>query len=373
MEFPPVYFDALNAVEGIEPTAKNIERLSERFGVGTTQWAFSQWQLRRRGREKFVRADRMLFVREALEQASHERVAAYHASLFPSGARVMDMTAGIGGDMLALAARCGAVGYELDPERACCLRWNLSISGLSAEVCEGDSVAALGSYDYVFADPARRVGGKRTLRVEEFTPDPIRIAHEMAQRRLGVIKLSPLVPDETLVSLGGKLEFVSWKGECREVLVHCGADAEAGRWAVQLDSNSRLESSHDPRITNDPGEFIFEADPAAVRAHALGSLATKHQLEALGSSTGYLTGHEATVSPWLTAYRNLVRLPFDIKKISDELKRRNARAEAVKVKGANVRPAEILAKLPRKGEESVFVAIYLQGGKPRVLVLSRLT
>src|SRR5688500_1564819 len=109
---------ALDLAEGQAATAPNIERVSREVGAEAARWAFLQWELRARARAKFARADEMLFTREALEQATHERVAEYHASRFPHDELVVDMTAGIAADLIALAKRGPAIGYELDSERA---------------------------------------------------------------------------------------------------------------------------------------------------------------------------------------------------------------------------------------------------------------
>ena len=77
---------ALAMVKGQLVSPANIDRAARQFGIETVQWAFTQWDLRSRAKAKFSAADDMVFTREALEQATSERVAAYHASLFPQGA-----------------------------------------------------------------------------------------------------------------------------------------------------------------------------------------------------------------------------------------------------------------------------------------------
>jgi hypothetical protein len=129
-----VRLSALELSRDLTATPANILRIAKATSDEAARWAFGQWELRAKARTKFAEADRMLFVREALEQATGEAIARYHASRFPEGAPVVDMTAGVGADLIALARRGPAIGYELDPERAMCAAWNLRVHGVEAEV-----------------------------------------------------------------------------------------------------------------------------------------------------------------------------------------------------------------------------------------------
>jgi hypothetical protein len=292
---------ALEGAKGLNPTPSNIDRLAKRVGAEDARWAFAQWDLRRRARSKFAGADEMLFVREALEQATASPVADYHASLFPAGELVADLTCGIGGDLMALAARGPAIGFELDPERVLAARHNV---GERAEVCEADSLSVSWTWEYALADPARRVEGRRTIDPSQFSPDPIVIAARFADLKLGVQKLSPLLEDSFLLSLGPSLRFVSFQDECREALVLAGSEARPERGAVHVESGEWLEAGPDAPEAETPGEYFYDCDPACVRAHAIGTLADRLGLAGLGDSRGYLTG-DLVASPWLRAYRVL--------------------------------------------------------------------
>ena len=90
---------------------------------------------RRAGRQpgaKFPQAERMLFVDEALEQASSRAVAVYRAGLLVAhGVRtVADLGCGIGADTIATAeAGLRVVAVELDPVRARMAAFNVAALG----------------------------------------------------------------------------------------------------------------------------------------------------------------------------------------------------------------------------------------------------
>src|SRR5687767_8218223 len=81
-----------------------FESLRKRHPPELAKAALETAILRIRARDKFTRADRMYFIREALEQATSEPVARHRARRFSRFECVADLCCGIGGDALAFAA-----------------------------------------------------------------------------------------------------------------------------------------------------------------------------------------------------------------------------------------------------------------------------
>lgn len=367
---------ALERAAGLDPTPTNLQRVARETDEAAARWAFGQWELRARAKGRFPEAERMLFVREALEQATHAEVAAYHARFFPEGEAVVDLTFGIGGDGLALAARGPVLGFELDPERADAARWNLVALDLPGEVREADGLAWLRAnpVPYVLADPARRVEGRRTLDPADFTPDPFAFAEAAWGAQRWLMKLTPLLPDAVLLALAPRVEFVSFGGECREALLVGGKSpllsperkegvggGESGTWATHPDREP-LPGNTTTVPAAAPEGWLHDADPAAVRAHALGGFG----LAALGDAPGYLVGPR-TESPWLRTYRILDDVPP--KRLKAVLRALGAAAPILKQRGAHQDLDRWRKELGRHGDRSLAVAFYVQGPSVRALIL----
>lgn len=363
---------ALDLSGNLEPTPANIDRVARQTNAQAAQWAFTQWELRKRAARKFQRANAMLFDREALEQSTHEKLAAYHASRFPAGVTVVDMTCGIGADLIAIASRGPVIGYEMNEDRLECARWNLEAYGLQADLRIGDSLEGLPS-DYVFCDPSQRIAGKRSRNPLDYSPNPTVVAHKMIESRLGGIKLSPMLDDEFLESLGGSLEFVSLKGECREALVWLGQTPPVPKRAVLIDTMDFLEASdHSFDQAEEPLRYFYEVDPAAIRAHCIGTLCRAHDLQVLGDSNGYLTGSKAIISPWLIPYVVVSAGAYDVKEIVHFLKTGGYVTPDLKQRGCGLDLTTLRKRFVLAGRRNAWVAFWSTGKQIRYAILEKL-
>ncbi|MCC7434243.1 MAG: hypothetical protein IT363_06125 [Methanoregulaceae archaeon] len=320
--------------------------------------------MRKVAARKFERAAEMLFDREALEMASSEAVAAYHASLFPVGEAVVDLTAGIGADTIGFARRGPVIAYELAPDRAELLRHNLAVNGADSDVRVGDGLEHPPAA-YVFADPARRDPARRSRQIDAYQPAPAEIlaAHPSARRI--ALKLSPLLVDDAFPKLAEgrpyQLEFLSYRGECPEALFMIGSEIEEiWRGAVHLDSGDRLAAADLYDHADEAGAYLYEADPAAIRAHALGSFG----LAGLGDSNGYLTGDELIDSPWLRRYRVLADGPGDDRKTEHRLRELGIGTPEVKLRGLHADPIKLRKRWKQTSGRPGIVVLYPAG--PRI-------
>lgn len=357
----PALFRALDLARGLESTANAITKVARSTDSSAASWAFAQWELRKRAEAKFSKAAEMLFVKEALEQATHERLSQFHASLFPPDRLVLDLTTGIGSDLIALARRGPVLGFEIDHVRATYATHNLTVHGLEGNVRQEDSMAWVSENprsDYCFADPARRVDGKRTLDIAAFTPDPRALAQIFRRCRLGVMKLSPMLNDSDLKELGEQIVFVSFGNECREVLVISGKDSHRSVSAYHVESGQYAPESELPAQTDSPMEFLYEVDPALSRAHGAGNIASEHGAMALGDSHRYMTGTFLVPSPWVKAFRVLYHGSLDTKRINQELRALEAACPELKQSGAGLDLLQERKKYSDYGPRKVSLAFW---------------
>ncbi|RMG06975.1 MAG: SAM-dependent methyltransferase [Planctomycetota bacterium] len=345
-----------------------LEALRRRHGPERAAWLLDQARLRRRAQGKFPPGP-LLFEAEALEMASAREVAAWRARrLLPFG-RVLDLGAGVGGDTLALAAAgLEVVAVERDPVRAALLAHNLRVAGCAArvEVCCADWTGGAfdGAARAAFVDPARRRGGRRTVRLADGTP-PLSAVLALAEHLDTVLfKAAPGV-DRGEVPAGAGLEFVSLRGELKEALLSFGAARPegAGARAVVLPGGEVLAPSgpEPPARVASPGAWLYEPDPAVLRAGQVRALGARLDAWQLDPEVAYLTGDRAVETPFARRWRVLRAGRFGGRKeLARWLRAEGAGPVTVRGRGVPVDFEGLARRLPRA-----------RGGPPRTVFLSR--
>ena len=199
----------------------------------------------------------------AAEQSSHEAVASFHASLVEKDWDVIDMTAGLGIDSMAMAKKCRRiVSCELDQTKAAALSYNAKVSAIDNLVTENtDSVKYISGsdrhYDLIFVDPARR--GEENARLYNFhdcQPDILSIMPMLLERGSKVmIKASPLLDiTQTIRDIPSisSIRAISVNGECKEILVETGTGTSTIlAEAIDLHNNGEIISRFSYGITNE--------------------------------------------------------------------------------------------------------------------------
>ncbi|WP_322820656.1 THUMP-like domain-containing protein [Chloroflexus sp.] len=354
-----------------------LNRLRRSLLAARARAAIEQALLRRRAISKFPQADRMLFTREALEQASAAPVAAHRARRLVQVGDVADLGCGIGGDTIALAdAGAQVIAVERDPIRLALARFNVEVLGLGSRVSfiERDllrepppSAAAL------FCDPARRSGERRLFDPDDFQPP---LSHVLSWRQRTpalAVKLAPGI-QRSVVPEDAEVEFVSLDGDLKEAVIWCGPCATTSRRATVLGSDGSTSTMIATTTTapslSSPLAVLYEPDPAVIRAGLVAELA--HQLGAyqLAPDIAYLTAHTALPTPFARAWTIITWMPFQLKRLRALVRELDAGIVTVKKRGSPLDTDSLARQLSGSGQRHLVVVLTQMPDRPIAIICS---
>ncbi len=344
-----------------------------------------QARLRAKGRTKFgAFAERMLFTRAGLEQATRLSVAARHAGRFRAAgvAHVADLGCGIGGDAMGLAGlglRVTAV--DADEVTAAIAAYNLAPFGDGAEVRHGTAEDAdLTGVDAVWLDPARRTAGHgETTRVRagEYSPS-LEWAFALLERVSGGMKLGPAF-DRDAIPAGLEAQWVSADGSTIELVLWAGALARegVGRAALVTRGDDAWELTAAGDAEDEPvralGAFVHEPDGAVIRARLIGDVARALEAGMLAPGMAYLTSDAALTSPFVSSFRVREEVPFDTRALAKALRARGIGTLEIKKRGVDVDPAALRTKLGLKGDDAATLLLTRIGSRRLALLADRVS
>jgi hypothetical protein len=377
--------DALcDAVLDDDQTHLLLARLRRSFAPAEAGAILAMARLRRRAAAKFPDAGRLFFTAEALEQATAWPVAAHHAAWIdrhaPPGP-VLDLGAGIGGDLLALAARRPVIAYESDPVRASFAAANAETLGLAdrVEVRTADWVAAqqagqLPPAAAVYADPARRVDERRVFSLHRIQPPIAALLPLAAQAAVLGVKVMPGLDMAEVPSRCG-VEFISHIGVCKEAVLWFGPAAWQPRWA------SVLLPGHTERVAGDretpplgplaPGQVLYEPDPAMIRAGCLATLCGRLDAHLFDPQIAYLVAPAWRAEPLAQAFTVEEVHPFSLKLLNRRLAALQIGTVELKKRGFPAEPETLRSRLALAKGGRPGVVIFTRRGDERVMLIGR--
>lgn len=364
---PDLLDDLARADLSAANTLSLLTHLRKTYAPDLAAAALETAQLRHKAIAKFEQAARMFFTAEALQQATPQPVAEYHAMLLTDFARVADLGCSIGGDALAIGQKTPVLGIDLDPVRLMMAQHNAQIYNARADFLQADLMQTLPFIGIraAFFDPARRTGERRIFSVADYHP-PLSIIRHWDFETL-IIKLSPGVDLAELVPFGGAIEFVSLGGELKEALLHIGATDFEGTRATLLPHGLQLTRSTEetPPLASQPLRYLIEPDPAVIRAGTFVELLAALDWDAylLDAQIAYLTSDTWIDSPWVRVWQIDDWLPFNLKRLKQLLVQRGVGKVTVKKRGSPLTPEALQSKLKLpKADGHAFVTLTrLQG------------
>lgn len=244
------------------------------------------------------------------EQSTDEEVARFHTTMTDSAETLLDMSAGLGIDVLTAAPKIKNVtAIDIDIKKIDHLIHNSNILGINniSCICD-DSIEWINSqdriFDVIFIDPARRgEDGKRLYSLSDCKPDIVaNLNNILSKCKKLIIKASPLLDiTQVIRELRGITEIfvVCAHNECKEVLAVAIPDGKLRRiTAVDLSDCGQHRMFHfDPdEMTNDYqvlentsdllSGFIYEPNAALMKINCSSKLCQEFPgLKKLSSST----------------------------------------------------------------------------------------
>ena len=358
---------------------RHYNLLSRSYPPDLARIALETAILRSEASIKFPQAEQMYFTRPALEQASSFAVSAYRVQRYNGFERLVDLGCSIGGDTLALAEIAPTTAIDIDPLRLEMARANLEGLGLAsnAQFIMADLSSKLpccmDASTGLFFDPARRDERGRIYSVQAYHPPLSTVRGWLASCPAVGVKLSPGVDLTELEPYDAELEFISFNGELKEAVLWFGPLRKVRRQATLLPGPFILASDEpDPgeERLSDPLAYLFEPDPAILRAGLVRPLAMLLDAAQLDPEIAYLTSAEYQATPFTRAWEVEAWFPFNLKHLRSELRARNVGEVVVKKRGSPIEPEALIHELRLKGDDFRVVFLTQLRGRP-VVVLAK--
>lgn len=372
-----VIADAMTSTSGDRlADAAGLRRRHPELTPAQTSEALGQVTLRRLAAERYGITEPLLWTRDGLEQATRPEVAAHRAAQFvEAGARhIIDLTAGLGSDTRAmLAAGLQVTAIERDPVIARLLRANAP----RAEVVCADAmdivdelVGGLGPQDVVFVDPARR------------SPDAPRQASGRANPERDPERWSPrwsqvmAIPHPRIAAKAapGFDPPAGWTAEWVSVhrtVVECFTTSwpiSPGRSRATVitdtDVNTLIAGGETFEDAAPVGAWLFEPDPAVVRANAIDAL-RPHGLRRIDARGVWLTAHAPAgeaAQPFVRGFRVVAELVGTVTQQRRHLDELGIQRLTVKSRDVHIAPDVALRELRRReGDDAVLILARVNG------------
>jgi hypothetical protein len=363
------------------PQLQQLDSLRRELPAERARLLVEQCELRRRAADKYGdRAVQMFFTRVLLEQATDRWIARYKADrLAAAGAAALaDYCCGIGGDLLAMAERGAATGWD-SSETACLLA--LENSNHAAAVrCDDVTNCDPSPGEAWHLDPDRRAGGQRTSAVNYYLPGPDLVDRWLRSNACGAVKLAPAAEAPATWQVDGECEWMTRDRECRQQVVWFGALATAigKRRATVVERDGRVATLiGDPNApcepADQPGAFLYEPDPSVLAAKLVGTLAATHGWSTLGAGGAYLTGDACVNDSHATGFVVLDCLPLRIATLSKYLAERSVGHVEIKKRGVAVAPDDMRRRLKLRGDNSAIVVLTRIGRREVAIVVERIS
>ena len=336
----------------------------------------SQIKLQKRNLNKLPISNELLFTEQGAQQATSWKLAKYHATKFKAFNKVADLCCGIGVDLINIAKEKEQVyAIDLDADILKIAKYNCKSQNLNnIKFISGKAEEFNQQVDAIFIDPDRRPGRNRRIAPEEYSPPFSKI---MELRNICpniAVKLSPAIDYIRLnLPIDSTLEFVSENGTLKEILLCMGdlATENCERKAVLLPTNLTLQNSNAKIKITEIQKYLFEPDPAIIRAGLVQEMGNKIGYNLIDSKLALLTGSHILQSEFGKVFEVEEIMKFDLKKVRKYVRENKIGELIIKTRGFPESVERFRKKIKLKGKKSVVMFI-LRKGDDHIIVFAQI-
>ncbi len=278
--------------------------------------------------EKHPRAGELEHSAEDIRWATPEIVAGYRAKRLQCQT-IVDVGCGIGFQTFAFAKQCGRVyAIEIDTEKIEKAKKNAAVLGFTNIIfIKGDALSPavikqLKNVDIVFCDPAR-LPEEKERKTGTIQPDIHRLLEKY--RRLTdkiAIEFPPQIKE---INFNCEKEYLSWQGKLNRLTLYFGSLKKTERSAVTLPTEERLVVDEKKKLqeAHSPEQYLFDVDPAVVKAGLLAELSEKTGAALLqrGKNVEFTANSLVENAFFVHAYRLLEIVSFEQKVLLKALRK----------------------------------------------------
>ncbi len=376
---------AINTHRNEKDILKLATKLSKEFNKEEASFIVEQISTRQKALNKFIDPSSLFFKKEALEQASSQSLAQYHASFFP-GNTVLEICTGIGSDLAAISHKAKKV-YAIEKDKVRChyAECNMNIIGENDRIVYYnnaiENISIPKDVDAVFTDPSRRLDKRKLIDPEDYSPKfsyLLNLAQELnIKNGKFIAKLSPLTDCKQLSKLG-TVEYVSHKGELKELLFILDRKKTGVIKAVILNDDGTAKDTLTgnnkkyPTKVSEPLQYIIEPNVAVIKAKLTKQLSSTLDASLLNPTIDYLTSSQHTQTHAANFYEVIASTSLRKKDVRKMLRDNKIEKVSIKKRGLQ-ESAEQIAKLLeiKSGSNKYYLFTYPQGKSKRAILAQK--
>ncbi|MEP0843374.1 MAG: class I SAM-dependent methyltransferase, partial [Phycisphaerae bacterium] len=207
-------------------------------------------------------------------------------------------------------------------------------------------------------------------------PGLVALERIVGQYRGVAVKLSPGADFDEL-PFECEVELISERGECRQAVAWTGGFREVHRRATVLPSGESL-SARPGELLDWPdarppevGEWLYEPDPAVIRAGLVGVLARRLGLVPVDGHIAWLTGAGPIHNGLMHSFRVLDLRRWSARPVRAWLARHDVGPLEVKTRGFAAAPEAVLKRLRPAGQRPAVLFLTRLGERPTAILAER--